>query len=1021
MLILGQRGLPSRSLLLHGRWSCTWPGSSPACILPWSSRGFSLVGLCITCCFALLCLLMHHFPHVCGPADDLRRSAVRVRFSPLACGSSRSPPGSPGDGDDDAWGPWHWAAPPPAPGDDACACHGAAWHRPPTLAHEAAGVVRDARQPSRRSWPQRGAARLRRRYRRRRVSCLRGDLARPGWRARAAAGRAAAPRPGRPRCRNRQALQGAGGDHPGRCRPPLAGRQRAGREPPPEAGGTDSPLRRGWLERQPRGLLRDMGPARLRPPTRATVRPPRCPGPGARAQALPRGRPGLGAPDRGACAAHRQRRLRGRTARRPRGLPRPPHLRVPPAVPGALQQGRRGRVERSTAPRLQSRPPPPFLQRCCGRRRVPPGRPRLAPRAPPGALRVAARAPTARPRGAVGCPLCALAPGVVPTPCPCSRSQPVVRSDLLLGPSGPPDRVRRLLPGACDGLPWRGMGRLATLERRARRLDARGRAGLQPGRRPGLIDPPAPDRHAGRGAPGAPASPTAIPWPAPRGATRDALERAAAAPTPQPAPAPRRPPCGGAPGRCCWPGTRGLHALGGRENQVPAAGARRRRSQPAAPRLQGLVPPWTLPGPASCAHRRGLGTPRDAGASRARRGQQLGQTRPTGPGPEEGVARRPRVDRGPRPRRRAVPPPGLPGPPTCAQRLEPPVPCLVPLTVGPLGKALGRGPPTAHRPLPHARAAAAVWFAGLPRPLPHHAQRLCGQRALHAEADAVGALAWLLAPLLLPPHGLRMGTALAPMRPVPVVPRPACRGQRPDTPDPPLTHGGPERSTARARVPPCATAASVRSEEDDRPTAHGAGTVRSGLWAPLTLLVVTDVRVAGLADSDGSGAGPRRRTPLRTPGSAPGAVRRAPWRGAAGHGGRGTAGVGARGAAARRWEGPRAAHPAAVGGCEGSWASHPPCRWEAQDVAGAVVGSQRKGARTSRSARRASTRTPGVGASGSGRQARGASLHAAMALWTPSGSVTTRRCEVWRRHHRTSSPLCPQQGWCESQIWAIDA
>ena len=92
----------------------------------------------------------------------------------------------------------------------------------------------------------------------------------------------------------------------------------------------------------------------------------------------------------------------------------------------------------------------------------------------------------------------------------------------------------------------------------------------------------------------------------------------------------------------------------------------------------------------------------------------------------------------------------------------------------------------------------------------------------------------------------------------------------------PLTHRSQQLSKARALLKPCATAASVLIKDDDLPKAQGAGTVRSGIWAPLTLLVVTDVLVAGLADRDVSGAVQMRRTHLLTHGWAPCAVRRAP-------------------------------------------------------------------------------------------------------------------------------------------------
>ena len=92
----------------------------------------------------------------------------------------------------------------------------------------------------------------------------------------------------------------------------------------------------------------------------------------------------------------------------------------------------------------------------------------------------------------------------------------------------------------------------------------------------------------------------------------------------------------------------------------------------------------------------------------------------------------------------------------------------------------------------------------------------------------------------------------------------------------PLTHGSQPLAKARALLQTCATAASVLINEDDLPQAQGAGTVRSGILAPLTLLVVTDVLVARLADRDGSSTVEMRGTNLLTHGCAPCSVRRAP-------------------------------------------------------------------------------------------------------------------------------------------------
>jgi hypothetical protein len=168
---------------------------------------------------------------------------------------------------------------------------------------------------------------------------------------------------GLPCCRNRQEFQGARVDKPGRGRHHLAGQQRALREQPPDAWGTDSPLRRGLLARQPVVLLRNIGPARRIPHTRAPVRPPSVPGPGAIAPALQRGRHGLGATDLGECAEHLQRLLSGGTAMLPRGMPRHPHRRVPPAVPVELQQVRRGLWARVHEKRMPHRPQHTFFQR----------------------------------------------------------------------------------------------------------------------------------------------------------------------------------------------------------------------------------------------------------------------------------------------------------------------------------------------------------------------------------------------------------------------------------------------------------------------------------------------------------------------------------------------------------------------------------------------------------------------------------------------------------------------------------
>jgi hypothetical protein len=60
--------------------------------------------------------------------------------------------------------------------------------------------------------------------------------------------------------------------------------------------------------------------------------------------------------------------------------------------------------------------------------------------------------------------------------------------------------------------------------------------------------------------------------------------------------------------------------------------------------------------------------------------------------------------------------------------------------------------------------------------------------------------------------------------------------------------------------------ASVVIDDDDLPKAQGAGTVRSGILAPLAFMVATDVRRAGLADIDVSGTVQMGRTDLLTHG-----------------------------------------------------------------------------------------------------------------------------------------------------------
>lgn len=163
-------------------------------------------------------------------------------------------------------------------------------------------------------------------------------------------------------------------------------------------------------------------------------------------------------------------------------------------------------------------------------------------------------------------------------------------------------------------------------------------------------------------------------------------------------------------------------------------------------------------------------------------------------------------------------------------------------------------------------ATADVLFEGFPRPLTPQAQRICGHRALHAEDEAVVQLAWIIDAIVIHEPGLRQGTEIDQMVPVPVVPRQAGRFQRYDNPDPPLTHGGQELPKAWALLESCATTASVVIDDDDLPTAQGAGTVRSGILAPLAFMVATDVRRAGLADIDVSGTVQMGRTDLLTHG-----------------------------------------------------------------------------------------------------------------------------------------------------------
>ena len=435
------------------------------------------------------------------------------------------------------------------------------------------------------------------------------------------------------RRRHRQAWPSARVENPRGGRPSRAGGQRAVREQPPEDGGPATPRHRRVLEGQPVGLLREVGEALLLPSTRDTVRPPGLPSPGTRAHAMPRGRQGLVATDLGEVPAHRQRLLRGRSAVLPHGLPRHPPRRGPPAVPVALPQGLRGRWKRLAAHLRPPRAPQTFLERCCGRRRLPHRPQVLAQREHPGARLVGARAPTARQGGALRFHRRARDEGVLPAPCACSRHPTVVRLDALLWPSGPLALVTRLLQRSCSGRPWRLMRPRDTLERAARRLAPRGLEGLSPRSGHGLLTPQAADRHACRGAPVDPASPAPLPWPAPCGAARDDLELAAAAPAPPHATQHRRSPCGRATGGGGWQRPLGLPALVVLENHVPAAGARRRLQPHDTPRRQWRLPPCPVPGTSRFAHGLGRGAPLDAGSSRAGRGPPLGQTMSTGPWP----------------------------------------------------------------------------------------------------------------------------------------------------------------------------------------------------------------------------------------------------------------------------------------------------------------------------------------------------------------------------------------------------
>jgi hypothetical protein len=153
-------------------------------------------------------------------------------------------------------------------------------------------------------------------------------------------------------------------ENPRGSRHSLARWQRALRAQAPDDCGTDTQRQRSLRAGQPVGRLWEVGEARRRPHTRDPGRPPGFPGPGTLAQAMPRGRAGLGATALGECTAHRQRRRRGRAAVLPHGMPRPPPRWVHPAVPGARPQGRGGRGERIDDQLLQPRAPQTLFERC---------------------------------------------------------------------------------------------------------------------------------------------------------------------------------------------------------------------------------------------------------------------------------------------------------------------------------------------------------------------------------------------------------------------------------------------------------------------------------------------------------------------------------------------------------------------------------------------------------------------------------------------------------------------------------
>jgi len=223
--------------------------------------------------------------------------------------------------------------------------------------------------------------------------------------------------------------------------------------------------------------------------------------------------------------------------------------------------------------------------------------------------------------------------------------------------------------------------------------------------------------------------------------------------------------------------------------------------------LQWLFPPCPLPGTSIFDDGLGLGAPIDESASIAWIGQYLVNTMAPGQLPEDVVACCPRVDLGQRQLRITVPQHGLTGTPEFAKFLEHAVQRLLHLTVGDLFQAMLFRADKAHRYFSHDMAMADFLFEGFPRPLTQQAQLIFGHRALHAEDSAIVQLAWIIDAIVIHEPGLRQGTEIDQMVPVPVVPRQAGRFQRYDNPDTPLTHGGQELPKAWALLEPCATTA----------------------------------------------------------------------------------------------------------------------------------------------------------------------------------------------------------------------